>query len=98
DEMRERRGARVVRRAADLSGEESVGWVDTREGGRKPIVGQTNNLMGFASASHSAVHPPSMTSDDPVISEEASEARKTNAPVRSSTRPRRPSLILASTA
>lgn len=38
-----------------------------------------------ASLSHSAVQPPSMRSEAPVISAEASEARNTMAPVRSST-------------
>jgi tripartite-type tricarboxylate transporter receptor subunit TctC len=46
---------------------------------------------------HSAVQPPSSTSAEPVISDEASEARNTIAPVNSSSWPRRPSLILPST-
>jgi tripartite-type tricarboxylate transporter receptor subunit TctC len=46
---------------------------------------------------HSAVQPPSSTSAEPVISDEASEARNTMAPVNSSSWPRRPSLILPST-
>ena len=45
----------------------------------------------------SAVQPPSSTSADPVISDEASDARKTMAPVNSSSWPSRPSLILPST-
>src|SRR5262249_10342981 len=49
-------------------------------------------------AAHSAVQPPSMTSEGPVISAEASLAKNTIAPIRSSTGPRRPSLILSSTA
>ena len=47
--------------------------------------------------SQSAVQPPSTTSDDPVISADASLARNTTAPIRSSTVPRRPSFILDST-
>src|SRR5579862_536276 len=46
---------------------------------------------------HSAVQPPSSTSAEPVISDEASEARNTMAPVSSSSWPRRPSLIFDST-
>src|SRR3954447_15223926 len=46
---------------------------------------------------YSAVHPPSTTSDEPVISADASLARNTTAPIRSSTVPRRPSFIFAST-
>src|SRR6185312_3641788 len=46
---------------------------------------------------HSAVQPPSKTSAEPVISDDASEARNTMAPVSSSSWPRRPSLILPST-
>src|SRR5262245_3619300 len=42
---------------------------------------------------YSAVHPPSSTSAEPVISDEASEARNRTAPVISSSWPRRPSLI-----
>jgi NADP-dependent 3-hydroxy acid dehydrogenase YdfG len=53
--------------------------------------------MAVVSAIHSAVQPPSRTNAEPVISEEASEARKTIAPVNSSSWPRRPSLILART-
>lgn len=45
----------------------------------------------------SAVHPPSTTKLVPVTSADASEARNKAAPIRSSTRPIRPSLILAST-
>src|SRR3954453_19349956 len=45
----------------------------------------------------SAVHPPSTTRDDPVISDDASPARNTIAPIKSSTVPSRPSLIFAST-
>src|SRR5205085_1628109 len=46
---------------------------------------------------YSAVQPPSSTRAEPVISEEASDARKTMAPVSSSSWPSRPSLIFAST-
>src|SRR5215217_5235243 len=46
---------------------------------------------------YSAVHPPSTRSDVPVISAAASDARNTIGPIRSSTIPRRPSLILEST-
>src|SRR6185312_7413033 len=46
---------------------------------------------------HSAVQPPSSTSAEPVISDDASDARNTMAPVRSSSWPRRPSLILPNT-
>src|SRR5437870_3271840 len=46
---------------------------------------------------YSAVQPPSRTRAAPVISDEASEARKTIAPVNSSSWPSRPSLILEST-
>src|SRR5579864_3675654 len=52
---------------------------------------------GVVHRRHSAVQPPSSTSAEPVISEEASEARNTIAPVISSSWPRRPSLILEST-
>src|SRR3546814_4055129 len=45
----------------------------------------------------SAVQPPSTTMLVPVTSEDASDARKTTAPMRSSTVPRRPSLILSRT-
>src|SRR5258706_14752584 len=38
----------------------------------------------WAPIGYSAVHPPSMISDDPVISVDASLARKTTAPMRSS--------------
>jgi hypothetical protein len=48
-------------------------------------------------ASHSAVQPPSTTSAEPVMSAAASDARNTTAPIRSSTWPRRPSLIRLST-
>ncbi len=47
--------------------------------------------------SYSAVQPPSSTSAEPVISDEASEARNTMAPLSSSSWPSRPSLILDST-
>src|SRR6185437_2006315 len=50
-----------------------------------------------AQGRYSAVQPPSSTSAEPVINEEASLARNTMAPVRSSICPRRPSLILPST-
>ena len=46
---------------------------------------------------HSAVHPPSTRREVPVTIALASEARKRAAPIRSSTWPMRPSLILAST-
>src|SRR5579863_6438800 len=46
---------------------------------------------------HSAVQPPSRMSAEPVISDEASEARKTMAPVNSSNWPSRPSFIFAKT-
>src|ERR1700733_4186826 len=41
----------------------------------------------------SAVQPPSITKDDPVISDEASDASRTIAPNKSATLPTRPSLI-----
>src|SRR5262249_41661786 len=46
---------------------------------------------------YSAVQPPSITIAEPVISEDASEARNTIAPVSSSSWPSRPSLIFDST-
>src|SRR5262249_31660131 len=46
---------------------------------------------------YSAVQPPSRTRAAPVINDDASEARKTIAPVNSSSCPSRPSLILEST-
>src|SRR5262249_23771875 len=46
---------------------------------------------------YSAVHPPSTTSAEPVIRREASLARNTIAPVTSSLRPIRHSLIFGST-
>src|SRR5579859_1164158 len=46
---------------------------------------------------HSAVQPPSRISAEPVISDEASEARNTMAPVSSSSWPSRPSFIFDST-
>src|SRR5580700_5678318 len=53
--------------------------------------------FGVAHRRHSAVQPPSSTNAEPVISEDASEARKTMAPVSSSSWPRRPSLIFDKT-
>src|SRR4051812_15748655 len=52
----------------------------------------------FGRASQSAAQPPSTTSAEPVIKAEASEARNTTAPIRSSTWPTLPSLIRLSTA
>src|SRR5579864_2570652 len=52
---------------------------------------------GVVHHAHSAVQPPSSTSAEPVISDDASEARKTMAPESSSSWPRRPSLIFDST-
>src|SRR5579864_8444821 len=49
---------------------------------------------GVVHRHHSAVQPPSSTSAEPVISDDASEARNTMAPVSSPSWPRRPSLIL----
>jgi hypothetical protein len=45
----------------------------------------------------SAVHPPSTTIEEPVIRDDASDARRRIAPIKSSTSPTRPSLILVST-
>src|SRR5262249_28234701 len=50
-------------------------------------------IRSARSTDHSAVQPPSSTSAEPVISDEASDARKTIAPVISSSCPSRPSLI-----
>ena len=52
---------------------------------------------GGSLKNQSAVQPPSTTRLVPVTSAEASEARNSTAPIRSSTRPIRPSLILVST-
>ena len=54
----------------------------------------TSTWLGWRKADYSAVQPPSSTSAEPVISEDASEARNTIAPVSS---PSWPSLILPST-
>src|SRR5580700_10265646 len=63
----------------------------------RPGADDLSPQLGVAHRAHSAVQPPSSTSAEPVISEDASEARKTMAPESSSSWPRRPSLIFDKT-
>src|ERR1700722_1574943 len=70
-------------------------FIDDRH--EHPCADDLSPQLGVVHLSHSAVQPPSITNAEPVISEDASEARKTIAPESSSSWPRRPSLIFDST-
>src|ERR1700682_62810 len=69
--------------------------VDDRH--QRPGADDLPPQLGVVHHHHSAVQPPSSPSAEPVISEEASEARKTMAPESSSSWPRRPSFIFDKT-
>src|SRR5262245_18971524 len=76
-----------------LSDQKSDDGLCERQPNRGAVMG-----FSFHGFTQLVVQPPSSISADPVINDEASEARNTTAPMTSSGRPSRPSLILVSTA
>ena len=95
DRRRRRGGVRNPRHAGSGAAHDGGADVPRPKSRRRADAGGGLGLT--APANQSAVQPPSTTIDDPVISDDASEARNTMAPVRSPTWPTRPSLILLST-